>query len=292
MSRQPGLVDMAGTERPFLEELEAVLAVAKAAGGGIMRVLESHGGVESLSVERKEDRTPVTEADRKSHEVIVEGLGEVFPGARVVSEEGGEEEANGGAPGGTAATLRGSAPVWVVDPLDGTKELLKGTGEFTVNIGLVRDGRPVAGVVHAPVLGRSWLGARSGGRRWAELRGEGEPASLSTRRADPSALEVVTSRDHVGDRVRALLGRLPGGRSREMGSSLKFCLIAQGDADLYYRDGPTMEWDTAAAQAVLEGAGGGVFTLDGEPLRYGKEDLRNPHFVAVGDRDLSWKGLV
>jgi 3'(2'), 5'-bisphosphate nucleotidase len=211
--------------------------------------------------------------------MLLEGLRKITPGIPVVSEEG--EQADRGA-------LRSGEAHWLVDPLDGTKEFLKRTGEFTVNVALIRGGRPVAGVVHAPVLGRSWLGAADG----AERREGNQRTPLRTRRASPDSLAVVASRDHAGPRVSALLRSLSGARTLSMGSSLKFCLIAEGQADFYLRDGPTMEWDTAAAQAVLEAAGGGVFTLDGKPLRYTKPELRNPHFVAVGDPEFDWQALI
>ncbi|MDZ7780383.1 MAG: inositol monophosphatase family protein [Gemmatimonadota bacterium] len=162
---------------------------------------------------------------------------------------------------------------------------MKRTGEFTVNIALVRGGRPVAGVVHAPALGKSWVA----GEATVPSCGTAETRSAARSAARrPRPARVVASRDHAGPEVRALLERLPGAETLSMGSSLKFCLIAEGKADLYLRDGPTMEWNTGAAQAVLEAAGGGVFTLEGERLPYGKPELRNPKFVAAGDPELDW----
>lgn len=259
-----------------LAELEPVVALAWRAGEAIMEVYAR--GEEAATVEWKDDRSPLTEADRAGHRVIVDGLRSLTPETPVVSEEGAVPPAE---------SLR-DGPFWLVDPLDGTKEFLNRTGEFTVNIALIRARKPVAGVVHAPVLGRSWIGGTDG----AEGREGDRRVPLRVRPARSDRLRVVASRDHAGPRVKALLEGLPGAETVSMGSSLKFCVIAEGNADLYFRDGPTMEWDTAAAQAVLEAAGGGVFTLDGEPLRYTKPDFRNPQFVAVGDLGRSWEELV
>lgn len=286
-----------------LSDLDPVLALVQEAGRAI---LELYGTSRERSpVEWKADRTPLTRADQAAHQVLLQGLQELTPRVPVVSEEGdlggwigadapsheGPEkewdEGNAGRrPPGRTVPLQ--VPHWMVDPLDGTKEFIKGTGEFTVNVALIQAGRPVLGVVHAPVLRRSWLGASDGALHVTET----EIRALQVRRADPASLSVVASRDHAGPQVQTLLAALPGARTLSMGSSLKFCLIAQGEADLYLRDGPTMEWDTAAAQAVLEGAGGGVFTLDGRRLDYGKPHLRNPHFVAAGDPALQWRDLI
>lgn len=260
--------------------MESVVSLAERAGRAVLDVYAR--GSAASSVQWKEDDSPLTEADRVSHDLLLAGLKELTPDIPVVSEEGAPEDR-------TPPEAEGSR--WVVDPLDGTKEFLKRTGEFTVNVALVRENRLVAGVVHAPAVegGRTWIGTGDG----AQLReAGGSRRRLTVRRANPDALGVVASRDHAGPVVRNLLASLPGSKTLSMGSSLKFCLLAEGRADLYFRDGPTMEWDTAAAQAVLEAAGGGVYTLDGRPLRYGKPELRNPHFVAVGDRKLDWRTLL
>jgi len=254
-----------------------VVALAREAGNAILTIYSRSD--RNAVVDWKADRTPLTEADRASHEVIVAGLRALDPHTPIVSEESDRP---------VGSELASGAPHWMVDPLDGTKEFLKGTGEFTVNIALIGDGRPLAGVVHAPVLGRTWIGGMDG----AERREGNRRERLRVRRIRPDRLGVVASRDHAGPRVKELLERLPGAETVSMGSSLKFCVIAEGKADFYLRDGPTMEWDTAAAQAVLEAAGGGVFTLDGEPLRYTKPDFRNPHFVAVGHLSWNWRELL
>lgn len=262
---------------PVLGALEGIVALAGRAGEAVLEVYARGAG--GAGTTHKEDRSPLTLADRASHDVIVRGLAALTPDIPVISEEAAP------AAGAAEAPLR-----WVVDPLDGTKEFLKRTGEFTVNIALVRGATPVAGVVHAPVTGTTWVGARDGARRIAPGVA---PATLrTTRPPSATALRVVASRDHAGPAVRALLARCPGAETLSIGSSLKFCLVAEGRADLYLRDGPTMEWDTAAAQAVLAAAGGAVLTLDGAPLAYGKPSLRNPFFVAIGDPEFDWASVV
>lgn len=260
---------------PDVRCIEDVVGLAEEAGRAILDIYERR----DLGVKLKVDGSPLTEADRASHRVISQGLGALTPGIPILSEEGDHPD-----PG----VLRTGRPCWLIDPLDGTKEFLKRTGEFTVNIALLSDYRPIWGVVHAPVLGKSWVAVDG----VAEARSGGERSTLCVRSANPARLGIVASKDHAGRGVRALLVRVPGAETLTMGSSLKFCLIAEGKADLYLRDGPTMEWDTGAAQAVLEAAGGGVYTLSGERLRYGKVGLRNPEFVATGDPRLDWAGLL
>ena len=261
---------------PSLAELEPVVALAHRAGDAILRVYAQ--GEDAAAVEWKDDRSPLTEADRAAHRLIVAGLRDLTPDVPVVSEEGEIPPVE---------ELR-DRPFWLVDPLDGTKEFLKRTGEFTVNIALVWERRPVAGVVHAPALGRSWMAG--GDRAAVRTVGQEDPTTpLRVRKADPDRLGIVTSRDHVGPRVRELLDRTPSSQALSMGSSLKFCLIAEGKADLYLRDGPTMEWDTAAGQAVLERAGGTVVSPNGKTLAYSKPSLRNPPFLALGDEAVDWE---
>jgi 3'(2'), 5'-bisphosphate nucleotidase len=175
---------------------------------------------------------------------------------------------------------------WLVDPLDGTREFIKKNGEFTVNIALIENGEPVLGVVYAPVMDWLLVGGRGLGAQWQ--RGGAHGMAAVARAGNP--LRVAASRSHRDEKTQGYLDRIGAVDTFGLGSSLKFCKIATGEIDLYPRFGPTSEWDTAAAQAVLEAAGGGVYTLDGEPLRYnGKESLLNPHFIAVGDRDIGWR---
>ncbi len=204
-----------------------------------------------------------------------------MPGVPVISEESTESRRR---------PADGQGRFWLVDPLDGTKEFVKGTGEFTVNIALIEGGRPMLGVVHAPALDLTYFAARKSGA-WRQLSAQA-PVPIATRRADFSRMTVVASKDHAGPMVAALLARLPQPALQSMGSSLKFCLVAEGRADIYLRDLPTMEWDTAAAQCVVETAGGSVCSLDGRPLRYGKPDLRNPAVITIGDSQLKWPALL
>jgi 3'(2'), 5'-bisphosphate nucleotidase len=253
---------------------QQVLHFAREAGRRVMRFYR-----QERTDAVKADSSPLTAADLASHEFLVGALSPLLPGVRVISEES-EQRAG--------ASI--SAPFWLVDPLDGTKEFIKATDEFTVNIALVESGRPILGVVHAPALNQTYYGA-SGNGSW-KMDGEHPPARISCRRWNPARLAVVASRDHAGPLVKTLLERLPQASLQSMGSSLKFCLVAEGNADIYLRDLPTMEWDTAAAQCVVEAAGGGVFDLAGARLQYGKDGLKNPAIVTVGDSQFDWAGLL
>ena len=245
--------------------LEKAIAIARQAGDA---VLEVYGG--GFTVREKADASPVTEADEQAESRILAALLELTPEIPVVSEE---------------AFSRGLAPrvdgrFWLADPLDGTREFVERNGEFTVNIALVENGEPSLGVVLAPALGQLFAGARGVG---AFSEGDGQRRRIACRRPPAEGLTVVSSRSH-GDAASLadFLGGRPVAASRRAGSSLKFCLVAAGEADLYPRLGRTMEWDTAAGHAVLAAAGGRVETLDGRALTYGKPDFSNPHFVAAG----------
>ncbi len=247
--------------------LPEMVALAKRAGAEIMKIYSGE-----IEVRLKADRSPVTAADLAAEAVIVPALQKLLPGIPVVAEEAF-----------SAATPPevGDGSFWLVDPLDGTKEFLGRNGEFTVNIALVRNRRPVAGVVHAPVLNLAYSGSRESGAM--RQKGEAAPQPVRVRRPPVDGLTVVASRRH-GD--PELLDRFLATRrvheTRNAGSALKFCLLAAGEADLYPRFGRTMEWDTAAGQAVLEAAGGRVTTTDGDPLLYGKPGFENPYFIAWG----------
>lgn len=234
-----------------------------------------------VSVALKNDSSPLTEADRAAHDLLMRFLPGVIPGVPVVSEESESSVHH---------FAHRADRFWLVDPLDGTKEFLKGTGEFTVNIALVQKGRPILGVIHAPVLGLTYFADPEGGA--FRQNHNQTPVRLRVQRPAPERLRVVASKDHAGPLVKAMLARMPDAELKSMGSSLKFCLVAEGNADLYLRDVPTMEWDTAAAQCIVEAAGGRICTLDGEPLRYGKPGLKNPSIITMGDSDLPWPSLA
>jgi 3'(2'), 5'-bisphosphate nucleotidase len=244
---------------------DELLAVARRAGEAILRIYA--GEVERRA---KADRSPVTAADEAAEEIILEALARLSPEVPVVAEE---SVAAGRVPD------VGTRPFWLVDPLDGTREFLTKNGEFTVNIALVEDRVPTFGVVLAPALDVAWTGRRGHGAQ--RIDGEG-PRPVAVRRADPARLVAVASRSHRDPETDAWLARHGIAETVPAGSSLKFCTVAEGRADVYPRFGPTMEWDTAAGQAVLEAAGGRVLTVDGGPLLYAKPEFRNPGFVAWG----------
>lgn len=258
--------------------LEAVRAIAREAGELIMAVYRGQ-----FSVEHKDDASPLTEADMASHHHIVEALQALTPEWPCLSEE--------------AAAIpfeqrRQWQRYWLVDPLDGTKEFVKQNGEFTVNIALIEGGRPVLGVVHAPALEVSYFAAAGAGA-WKQV-GSATPRSIQVRRIpDDAPMRVLVSRSHGSDAQARLLDRLGDYVAMSIGSSLKFCLIAAGEADLYPRLGPTSEWDTGAAHAVLQEAGGTVVDTGFEPLRYNtKASVLNPQFIAWGDPDFDWKAYL
>jgi 3'(2'), 5'-bisphosphate nucleotidase len=257
--------------------IDPVVELAIEAGDAILEVYAT-----DFDVQEKDDASPLTQADLASHRVIGRGLKELTPNMPVLSEESGLPE---------FAERSQWDRYWLVDPLDGTKEFVSRNGEFTVNIALIDKNRPVFGVVHVPVTGKTYLGCAGYG---AELRDSGStPVKIRVADGSPVPVRVVGSRSHRGSSLDGFLENLGEHEIHPMGSSLKFCLVAEGAADIYPRLGPTSEWDTAAAQAVVEQAGGSVITLDGKPLSYNsKEQILNPHFLVVGPRDRDWLGMV
>ena len=223
-----------------------------------------------FAIEQKEDRSVVTEADRAAEALILAGLRQACPHIPVIAEE----EVAGG-------VITEAAPIfWLVDPLDGTREFTSGSDDFAVNIGLVRDGRMALGVVAVPATGELFGGIVGQG---AWKRVGGVQTAIRTRATPSEGVTVVASRHHgAGPELDAFLANRTVAEIRNYGSSLKFCRLAEGIADLYPRFGRTMEWDTAAPQAVLEAAGGSVCNLDGTRLGYGKPGWENPHFVCFG----------
>jgi len=253
--------------------LDSIIDLAREAGTRIMEIYES-----GITVTHKEDNSPLTQADLAAHRAIVAGLEKISPDIPVLSEEGAD----------TAYATRSSwTRYWIVDPLDGTKEFIKRNGEFTVNIALIEQHEPVLGVVYAPALGVTYAGARGLG---ALRERDGLREKITTRKCAATPYFVV-SRSHRDDVLEALLAKLPAHEAVSTGSSLKFCLVATGEADLYPRTGPTSEWDTAAGQCVAECAGAEVLKLpELTPLRYNeKESLLNPGFVVIGDRQRGWR---
>jgi 3'(2'), 5'-bisphosphate nucleotidase len=260
------------------EDLLAALRLIAERAGKIVLGYYAQVGKDGIDVRQKSDASPVTEADEACEAFILEALAKLTPDIPVISEEAAEA---GGLPEGDVPER-----FWLVDPLDGTKEFLNRNGEFTVNIGLVENGRPVAGVVHAPALAKTWAGAEAGSGGLATFSTMDQPPSeIAAREIPAEGATVVASRRHGGGgELDAFLAEHEVKELIGAGSSLKFCLIASGEADIYPRFGRTMEWDTCAAHAVLKAAGGRVETLDGAELTYGKPGLDNPHFVAWGRR--------
>jgi 3'(2'), 5'-bisphosphate nucleotidase len=257
---------------------QRIFSAAREAGAAILSVFQATGD----DVDYKNDGSPVTVADKLSHEIISTRLRQYFPAIHVLSEE---------AMSIPYEERKRWKQFWLVDPLDGTKEFIKKTGEFTVNIALIDNGLPVLGIIHAPVLNVTYFAYNGKSNR---LNGSSkiDSVTISGRNVTENNFTVVASRDHAGPQVKSLLKRLPGATTKSIGSSLKFCLVAEGAVDLYYRDGPTMEWDTAAGQAIVEAAGGAVLTEDGVPLRYNKELLKNLSFVTIGDKSFNWKRWI
>jgi 3'(2'), 5'-bisphosphate nucleotidase len=240
------------------------MPVVARAGAAIMRVYDM-----GFTVQHKEDNSPLTLADLESQRVIVEGLEQITPDVPILSEESAQ------APWDERKTWR---ELWVVDPLDGTREFVKRNGEFTVNIALVREHEPVLGVVAAPALGLLYWGAAGVGA-FSHHR---DAARVAINVSPPqNPLRVIGSRSHASAETANYLTRLGPHAMTGIGSSLKFCLVAEGKADLYPRFGPTSEWDTAAGQALLEAAGGHVTRLDGHRLRYNcRDSVLNGDFLA------------
>ncbi len=254
------------------ELIEPVVAIAHEAGDEILKVYAT-----DFDVQAKDDDSPLTQADMASHRVIDAGLRRLTPDIPIISEESGLPDFE----------ERSQWPVyWLIDPLDGTKEFVNRNGEFTVNIALIEGNRPVFGVVHVPVQKKTYTGCEGVG---AAVREDGESRSIRVSGKTASPVRVVGSRSHRGASLDAYLEKIGDVEMLPMGSSLKFCVVAEGGADIYPRLGPTSEWDTAAAQAVVEQAGGAVVKLDGEPLDYNaKDDILNPHFLVRGPDDRDW----
>src|SRR5271167_614204 len=269
--RDPNLFSL---DRASRDEIALFLAKATLAAGPA--VMEEYDRI--CSVASKEDGSPVTSADHRAEAIICECLASLAPMPPVCAEES------------IAAGARAQVAerFLLVDPLDGTREFLAGNGEFTINVALIERGAPVAGAVYAPAIGRLWVGGETAftceALPGAELPGQESRRRIRTRSA-PSSLVAFASRSHLDPKSDSFLKRLPIGETRFAGSSLKFCLIAEGLGDVYPRFAPTMEWDTAAGDAVLRAAGGVVCDPSGRPLRYGKVDsgLRNGAFIAWGD---------
>jgi 3'(2'), 5'-bisphosphate nucleotidase len=263
-------------EREFLVmakgviDLEGLGNLARKAGKAILEVYET-----DFEVERKEDSSPLTLADRRSHQIIAAGLQSQYPEIPVLSEEGKEV---------SYATRKAWHRFWLVDPLDGTKEFIKRNGEFTVNIALIEGTTPTIGVIYLPVRDRLYVADIRQGC-WEIAASEGRRIEVHSS-LPMHAIRVLKSRSHPSPNLETLLEILPSHESVIRGSALKFCAIAASEADLYPRFGPTWEWDTAAGQAIVTAAGGVMVALNGEPFTYNKPNLVNGPFLAAAS--LPW----
>ena len=246
--------------------LPDVIKIADEASEKVLHIYQS-----DFKVNYKEDHSPITAADIASHDMIVKGLRQISRDIPILSEEGAE------IPWEERKKWR---RFWLIDPIDGTKDFTQRTGEFTVNIAMIEDGEPVMGVVTAPALKEAFWGIRGEGAHMRDRTGRVHRIRV----AEPKeTLRVVASKNHLNEETRAFIEALGSHETVQAGSSLKFCRIAEGHADIYPRMAPTSEWDTAAAHAVLVAAGGKVQTPEGQPLVYGKENILNPNFIAAGN---------
>jgi 3'(2'), 5'-bisphosphate nucleotidase len=249
----------------FESLLEPLAQVARDAGSAILRVYAT-----DFDVRHKPDRSPVTDADLQAEQIIVASLSDLTADIPIVSEEAASE---------SAIPAVGEL-FWLVDPLDGTREFVRRNGEFTVNIALVQNRRPVLGLIYAPALGRLYAGSDRAG---SYVESNGQRHRIACRRPPPQGLAIVTSRSNQNPAAwEALLNAATVASHASAGSSLKFGLVASGEVDAYPRNGRTWEWDTAAGHAIVTAAGGHVWTADGSELSYGKPDFANPAFVARG----------
>ena len=261
------------TELNTRDVLEQLVDISRRAG---LKILEWYEG--DMGITLKSDDSPLTLADLASHELINAELSSRWPDIPILSEESAD------IPWETRQTWQ---QYWLVDPLDGTKEFINRNGEFTVNIALIRNHQPVMGVVHVPVTDTSYFGARELAA-WCQ-DGSADAQVIQVRRPAAQTSVIVGSRSHANPELASQLQQLGPHELTSMGSSLKFCRIAEGLADFYPRLGPTCEWDTAAAQAVVEAAGGQVVKIDGSPLDYNNKDVYlNPYFFVYGDPEKAW----
>lgn len=266
-------------------QLDTLLRIAKTAGNAILSVYQRAGDID---VTIKDDNSPLTEADRDAHEIIIAELKRFTPSIPILSEESD----------GTSVDERLSwSRYWLVDPLDGTKEFIKRNGEFTVNIALINNGAPELGIVHVPVTNISYLGKTGVGAWKVAATGEADAISITNFDLNPGQVRIVASRSHSGDLLDQLINTMEAelGKAEvvSMGSSLKICLLAEGKADIYPRLAPTSEWDTAAAHAVLAAAGGDIVDTEFQALRYNqKESMLNPHFIAISDISYDWQFIL
>ena len=257
------------TNNTIKKHIEQLIDIAYEAGKAILEIYDSN----DMGIESKSDESPLTKADKAANEVICKGLAKITPDIPIISEENKEIPFQ---------QRKDYEYLWMVDPLDGTKEFIKKNGEFTVNIALIHNQKPIAGVVYAPVLDNMYYAIDGEGAYIIE-DDEQVPLLANKYQKTDSQLKVVCSRSHLNDATQAFVDDYTNPELIAKGSSLKFLILAEGGAELYPRLAPTMEWDTAAAHVILNESGGQISQPDGAPLLYNKENLLNPHFIATAN---------
>jgi 3'(2'), 5'-bisphosphate nucleotidase len=265
--------------------LDQIIELSKSAGDAILEIYNRDA---DFNTEIKTDDSPVTDADKAAHHVLFDALATIDPDIPVLSEEGNLPDFE---------TRSSWHRYWIIDPLDGTKEFIKRNGEFTVNVALIENGVPILGVVHVPVLKVTYAGATHLGALKIDTDGERSIEASKAPVKNEGVVRIVASRSHGSEAVEKCVAKLEkyfgSAERKSMGSSLKLCLVAEGEADIYPRLALTSEWDTAAAQAVVEAAGGVVLDADLKELRYNtKADILNPYFYVLGDTSFNWAKLL
>jgi 3'(2'), 5'-bisphosphate nucleotidase len=257
--------------------IKEICQIANQAANCILEIYDT-----DFTIENKEDCSPLTAADLAAHNTICIALAQLTPDIPVLSEESSEL---------SYAERSQWSRYWLVDPLDGTREFIKRNGEFTVNIALIENGQPCLGVINVPVTGVSYYAATSLGA--FKICADGNTESIKVKKSVPNKIIIAGSRSHGGEKQQAFINRLGGAEIIAIGSSLKFCLIAEGKVDIYPRFGLTSEWDTAAAQCIVEEAGGCVVDMNFNPIRYNtKDSLLNPEFLVIADKSFNWKQYI
>ena len=257
------------TTNKIKKYIEQLIHTAYAAGKEIMEIYES----DDLGIESKPDESPLTKADKAANEIICAGLAKITPNIPIISEENIEIP---------YSQRKDYEYLWMVDPLDGTKEFIKRNGEFTINIALIHNQKSIAGIVYTPVLDKMYYAIKGEGAYIIEDN-EQVPLVANEFRITDDGLKIVCSRSHLNEATKAFVDNYTNPELITKGSSLKFLILAEGGAELYPRIAPTMEWDTAAAHIILTESGGRISQLDGTPLLYNKKNLLNPHFIATAN---------
>jgi len=256
------------------DNLNKLIEISFKAGKVIMDIYKT-----DFDFEKKIDQSPLTAADLRSHEVILDSLSKLNPKIPIISEESSHI---------TLSERSAWKEFWLIDPLDGTKEFIKKNGEFTINIALIRNNRPIFGIIHAPALNETYWGSKETGAHFLYGNIDSNSEQIMVSKTQDSNIRIVTSRSHPSSELQSVLKNLKKHSLIEIGSSLKFCKVAKGEADCYIRLGPTSEWDTAAGEAVVESAGATILDLMNSPIQYNKrEGYLNPDFIVASNTILA-----